>query len=230
MPKTVVALYRHLADAHRAVEELVEAGFEREAISLALADREGKHAEVVAAPDDEDRGEGLADGAMIGGALGGIAGLLFGLAAFSIPGIGPLVVAGPLYTAVMGAGIGGLGGGLLGALTGIGVPAAEAAYYAEGLQRGFALLAVAAANNGIREAANIMGRHNPVEIKAAAERWQKEGWAGPGQLPDTFEPATENKEAKHRYATGAMGSDLYGPDAGRDDPMANRADTSSQEE
>jgi hypothetical protein len=229
MPKTVVGLYKHLADAHRAVDELIEAGFEREAISLALADREGKHAEVVAAQNEEDRGEGIADGAMIGGALGGIAGLLFGLAAFTIPGVGPLVVAGPLYTAVMGAGIGGLGGGLLAALTGIGVPEAEAAYYAEGLRRGFALLAVAAANNGIREAANIMGRHHPVDIKTAAERWRKEGWEGPGQLPDSFEPATSDSAAKHRYATGAMGSDLFGQDARRDDPINSPADGSSDE-
>jgi hypothetical protein len=219
MSKTVVALYKHLANAHQAVDELIDAGFEREAISLALADHEGRHVEVVAGPDDEDRGEGIADGAMIGGALGGIAGLLFGLAAFTIPGLGPLVMAGPIYTAVMGAGIGGLGGGLLGALAQIGVPQDEAAYYAEGLRRGYALLAVTAPDNGLRRAATIMGRHQPLDIKEAAERWQKEGWQGPGALPDAFEPATDDQEAPHRYATGAMGSDLEGEEASRDDPM-----------
>lgn len=224
MPQTVVALYRQLPDARRVVDDLIAAGFEREAISLVVADPDEEHADLIAAHGDEDetaRGDGMAQGAMIGGALGGLAGLLFGLAAFSIPGLGPLIVAGPLYTAVMGAGVGGLSGGLLGALAEVGVPETEAAFYEEGVRRGHALVALA--TDDVRRARAIMKNHAPLNVRQVAAEWQAEGWEAPGELPDAFIPSADEPD-EHRYATGAMGSDLYGAEAGRDAPLDEAGD------
>jgi hypothetical protein len=63
--------------------------------------------------DDES---GTAEGAGISSAVGGVGGLLAGLGAFAIPGIGPVVGAGWLAATLIGAAAGGVAGGLIGSL------------------------------------------------------------------------------------------------------------------
>ena len=57
--------------------------------------------------------QNLAEGTYTGGALGGIAGLLAGVGALLIPGIGPIVAAGPIAATLTGVVGGGLAGGLI---------------------------------------------------------------------------------------------------------------------
>ena len=57
--------------------------------------------------------------------FGGAVGWLLGMGALAIPGIGPVVAAGPIMGALAGLGAGSVLGGLAGALTGMGVPDAE---------------------------------------------------------------------------------------------------------
>ena len=121
MTRTVIGLYDRLEDAQNAVSELVSAGFPREDISVVAADTEGKFKTYVGEPG-EDVGEGGATGAGVGAAVGGLGGLLIGLGALAIPGIGPVVAAGPIASALIGAGVGAVTGGLLGALIDAGVP------------------------------------------------------------------------------------------------------------
>ena len=103
MAKTVVGMFDDTMHARQAVEDLVDSGFAREDISL------------VARGTDEDiehynaRGEDVSQGAGIGAALGGVGGLLVGLGALAIPGVGPVVAAGTIGSALAGAGIGALG-------------------------------------------------------------------------------------------------------------------------
>ena len=79
--------------------------------------------------EDVDTNSGAGTGAGIGALLGGIAGLLAGLSIITIPGIGPILGAGPIASTLMGAVAGGPVGGLLGALTDMGVPEEHAGYY-----------------------------------------------------------------------------------------------------
>jgi hypothetical protein len=68
-------------------------------------------------------------GVAAGGTIGGTLGLLTGIGALAIPGIGPFIAAGPLMAALAGAGADGALGGLVGALVVWGIPEYEAKRY-----------------------------------------------------------------------------------------------------
>ena len=75
---------------------------------------------------------------LIGGALG----LLAGIGALAIPGVGPFIAAGPIMGALAGLGVGGAVGGLIGALVGMGIPEYEAKRYEGRVKDGGVLLSV----------------------------------------------------------------------------------------
>lgn len=84
-------------------------------------------------------------GAEKGGLAGGILGALAGLTVLTVPALGPLVVAGPILSALGGAAVGGMVGGLAGgsgALTRIGVPEQDSPRLEQKLQDGSILIAV----------------------------------------------------------------------------------------
>jgi stress response protein YsnF len=177
--KTVVALYDNLTDAHEAVDELVNAGFARNDVSLVAGDATGEYGAYLDEHDGEDMAEGAATGAVGGAVVGGLAGLLVGLGALAIPGVGPIIAAGPLAATLAGAGIGAATGGLLGALVEWGIPEAEAGYYAEGVRRGGTLVAARVQDNRVEEAVDILDDFNPVDIDRRADYWRsEEGWEG----------------------------------------------------
>src|SRR6202051_1678478 len=86
--------------------------------------------------------EGAAAGAGSGAVLGGTLGLLAGIGALAIPGVGPLIAAGPIMAALAGIGVGGAVGGFTGAMIGMGIPEFEAKRYEGRLQKGGILLSV----------------------------------------------------------------------------------------
>jgi hypothetical protein len=86
--------------------------------------------------------EGAATGAAVGGAAGGAAALLLSLGELAIPGVGPLLAAGPIVATLAGIGAGGATGGLVGGLIGTGVPEVEAKLYEGRLRDGAYLCAV----------------------------------------------------------------------------------------
>ena len=75
---------------------------------------------------------------MLGGALGWLA----GIGALAIPGVGPLIAAGPIMAALSGAAIGGTVGGVTGALVGMGIPEFEAKRYEGKVKGGNILISV----------------------------------------------------------------------------------------
>jgi hypothetical protein len=118
-----------------------------------------------------------------GAALGGLGGLLVGLGALTIPGIGPVIAAGPLATAIAGlagagagALAGGAAGGLLGALMDMGLPEEQASYYAEGVRRGGTLVAVRASDERHDQLHATLARFDPVDLEERATTWRQEGW------------------------------------------------------
>src|SRR5690554_4432918 len=135
MSRTTAALYDSISDARNVVQELVDNGFPRDDISLIAQNSEGQ-TEGVTGQEQENIADGTATGAGIGAALGGLGGLLVGLGALTIPGVGPIIAAGPIATTLLGAGIGAVGGGVIGALVDLGMPDEEAGYFAEGIRRG----------------------------------------------------------------------------------------------
>jgi len=124
--------------------------------------------------------ESAGAGAFGGTAVGGIAGLLVGIGALTIPGIGPVLAAGPLAAAIgstlAGAGIGAAAGGLIGALVGLGIPEEDAHFYAEGVKRGGVLVTVRTSDDRAHEALRILRDANATDVNARRDEWTKAGW------------------------------------------------------
>lgn len=201
MARTVVAIYDDFQTANSAVRDLVENGFPRDNISIIANNARGEYnlpktgeASTTGENVAGETGAGAGVGAGIGAAVGGIGGLLVGLGALIIPGIGPVVAAGPLAVALStltGAGVGavagGVTGGLLGALIGLGIPEEEAEYYAEGVRRGGVLVTVQAQEYNTEQVMDILNGHNPVDINERVESWRSQGWQG---YDDTTAPVS----------------------------------------
>ena len=126
--------------AERVVRDLNRAGFNSNDISVLFPDKDGTrdfaHEKNTKAP------EGAVAGAGTGGVAGGTLGLLVGLGALAIPGLGPLIAAGPLLAALSGAAVGAAVGGLTGALVGMGIPELEAKRYEGKIRDGNILISV----------------------------------------------------------------------------------------
>ncbi|TMP94859.1 MAG: DUF1269 domain-containing protein, partial [Verrucomicrobia bacterium] len=69
-------------------------------------------------------------------------GLLAGIGALAIPGVGPFIAAGPIMAALSGAAVGAATGGVVGGLIGLGIPEIEAKRYEEKLKKGNYLIAM----------------------------------------------------------------------------------------
>jgi hypothetical protein len=136
----VFGIFRSREAVEEAVTALENAGFRKTDISVLLPDNEGTkdlaHEKHTKAP------EGAAAGGVTGGAIGGILGGLIGVGLIAIPGLGPLVAAGPIIAALTGVGSGGVVGGVIGALAGLGVPEYEAKRYEGRIKQGGLLLSV----------------------------------------------------------------------------------------
>ena len=112
--------------------------------------------------------EGAKAGAVTGGALGGLGGLLVGLGALAIPGIGPVVAGGAVATALAttaaGGVIGAAAGGITGGLVGLGIPENRARVYNDRLNRGDYLVIVDGTDEEVRHAEAILKRHGIQEF------------------------------------------------------------------
>lgn len=156
-----VGVFPHHRDAEAAVRELHSSGFPMNQISLV-----GKHtpgeARIGDVADRTMTDEGAKGGAATGAALGGLGGLLVGLGALAIPGIGPVIAGGALATAlattVAGGAIGAAAGGLTGALVGLGIPDDRARFYNDRVNRGDYLVMVDGTEDEIRRAETILSR------------------------------------------------------------------------
>ena len=139
MAHLVTALFENRASAESAVDQLIDAGYSREDISLLMSDAtRGREFAVTA---DSKAPEGAATGAAVGGVLGAIAAGLIAVGVIALPGVG-LVAAGPIIAALAGAGAGGAAGGLIGALIGAGIPEHEAKFFSDKIAEGGILLGV----------------------------------------------------------------------------------------
>jgi hypothetical protein len=169
---THVASFDTHAAAAQAVRDLEAAGFSSDEVSI--LGNTGASATDDTVSDTAESGAGV--GATVGTMLGGGAGLLAGIGALAIPGLGPIVAAGWLVAALTGAGAGAAAGGLLGGLVGSGVPENEANVHAETVRRGGTMVTVRADESRIAQARSILGRHTPVDVSAREADYRAGGW------------------------------------------------------
>jgi hypothetical protein len=165
----VFGIYKSSTEAERAVDQIAAAGFSHNDISVLLPDsqssKEFAHEKNTKAP------EGAAAGVTTGGVVGGTLGLLAGIGALAIPGVGPLIAAGPIMGALAGLGVGGTVGGLIGALVGMGIPEYEAKRYEGRIKDGGVLLSVHCdTSDEVTRAKDLLKRTGAEDISATGEK------------------------------------------------------------
>lgn len=169
--QTFTALFDSYTTASEAVRRLETAGIAHDRISLVSNDpshaqyKEGSHPRT-------------GTGASLGTILGGGAGLLAGLGLLAIPGLGPVVAAGWLASTLVGAGVGAAAGGIVGALTDVGVSREDAHAYAEGIQRGGTLVTVRGDDAQAAQITDILDKDGSVDLDQRTRDWRDAGWTG----------------------------------------------------
>ena len=207
--RTIAHLYDSYTTAQGVVTELEAAGFSHDNVSLVANQGVTSDATTgtmttadprVGSATTADTGAGV--GASIGTILGGGAGLLAGIGALAIPGVGPVIAAGWLIATLTGAGAGAAAGGLLGSLTGAGVPEDHAHVYTEGVRRGSTLVTVRADDARASEAEAIMGRHSPVDLDQRGQAYRSTGdWS---RFDETRGELTPEELALERNRTSTI--------------------------
>src|SRR6202142_2596625 len=164
MPKqnSVVAVYATHVEAEAAVKELQRAGVDMHTLSIV---GKGTHSDehVVGYYNTGDR---MKYWGKTGAFWGGFWGLLFGSAFFAIPGIGPILVAGPLVAWIVGAlegaavvgGLSAVGAGLVG----IGIPKDSVVQYELALKTDKYLLVIRDTADQVAKARDIIGATRPI--------------------------------------------------------------------
>ena len=153
-PTSVYGTFETRDKVEKAVDHLRKEGFRSNDISVIFPDRDlskefalEKHTK---SPEGALAGGGT--GLVVGGALGWLA----GIGMIAIPGIGPLLAAGPIVAAIAGAGVGSAVGGIAGALIGLGVPELEARRYEDEVKRGRILVSVHCDSVGVAHTARTI--------------------------------------------------------------------------
>lgn len=137
---SVFGIYTTRESVERAVDIFLKSGFTASDVSVLLPENLG--GKPLATHKDTKAPEGATAGGGAGALVGGTLGLLAGIGAIAIPGLGPFIAAGPIMAALAGIGVGGAVGGFAGALIGMGIPEYEAKRYEGRIQKGGILLSV----------------------------------------------------------------------------------------
>lgn len=140
MKKVVMCIVQEQSQAEPIVAQLQAAGFSSNDVSVLFPDKKGTkdfaHEQNTKAP------EGAVAGVGTGGVLGGALGLLLGIGALAIPGLGPFIAAGPIMATMSGMAAGAAVGGIAGGLIGMGIPEIEAKRYEGKIKGGNILISV----------------------------------------------------------------------------------------
>ena len=158
LKKRAVGLFTSYDMAEAALRELKDRGFSMDQASLVGRDIQSHNEATGVHTSDRiadigtlkthenDAGDGAKTGAVAGTTLGGLTGLLVGLGAIAIPGVGPVMLAGAAATAIAstisGGLIGAAAGSLAGGLVGLGIPHDRAETYSDRVSQGDYLIVV----------------------------------------------------------------------------------------
>lgn len=154
MLKTVIGTFNSREQAEKAVSALRNNGFYDE-ISVVASDRDKVGGTKGVA------GGSVTSGVSTGGVLGGLAGLAMGAGALAIPGIGPVLAAGPIAGLLSGAATGGIAGGLID----WGVPAERSKFYEGKVKEGKILASVRSDEAKVNKAADSLRSSGAMDVE-----------------------------------------------------------------
>jgi hypothetical protein len=172
---------RHLAE--RLIAQLKQADFPEQDLSVMLADDRLKDDPKIALdhkpgddPADEkprdgsEKLKGLTVGAVSGGVILGTIGGLIGLASLAIPGLGLILVAGPITAVLTDAAAAGAAGAIAGALMGMRIPEHRAQQYERRVREGNILISVHTQNTeALKRAMNILEKGGAEDLHEVVE-------------------------------------------------------------
>lgn len=189
MSKTVVGLFNTVQQAENTVNDLVSAGVARDQINVIAKDTKGVNATTAPGTADSplsmgrdmeevEKGETVTQDTMAGALFGGAGGALIGVLALAIPGLGPLVAAGPIAATLAGMVTGAVGGAAIGAFEQAGISKEDAHIYAESLKRGNTVVAVHTDDSNVAHVRDLLDKHGAMDVDARAEEYRSGGWSG----------------------------------------------------
>lgn len=158
MSKVVVGVFHDRNQAEEALETLKQQGYDRD---ISLVARDEQQGDGGGSGGGIMGGQDLSEGAFTGGALGGIAGLLAGVGALLIPGVGPIIAAGPIAATLTGV----VGGGIAGGLVDFGIPEERGEFFEEQVRQGGILVSMKASDEKVEEAARILREHGASDVE-----------------------------------------------------------------
>jgi hypothetical protein len=184
--RTIVAVFQELIEVEQVVQELVDGGFSRDSISVVA--HHAKCGPAIGPVPTLTSSGSLSTAAAVGG-LGGFAA---GMVALAIPGIGPILAAGPIAAELVAGGVGSVAGGVISWLKQTGVPGDDAGSFCEAVRRGGILLSVECPEARAFDAQQIIGEHRLIDMDESTLGWHRQGWQrfDPGAQQDgKSEPA-----------------------------------------
>lgn len=162
--RRAVGVFSSRQDAEKALSELRDSGFPMQKVSVVARDS-NQTSEIAGVGvgdhlNDSKTADDAKTGAVAGGALGGLTGLLVGVSALAIPGVGPLALAGVTATAIAttlsGGAIGAVAGTIIGGLTSLGIPEEQAKVYNDRVSGGGYLVMVDGTPDEISTAESVL--------------------------------------------------------------------------
>ncbi|MFZ5643174.1 MAG: general stress protein [Bacillota bacterium] len=159
MSKTVIGAFNNRESAEKAINDLRGKGFEKD-ISLVVKDDKGQQ-DTGRTNTNFTGGDPVTNGVSTGGVIGGLAGLAAGAGALAIPGIGPLVAAGPIAGLLSGAATGGIAGGL----ADYGVPAERGKFFEEKVKQGNVIVTVRCDDKRAEEASGMLRQYGGENVE-----------------------------------------------------------------
>jgi hypothetical protein len=172
-----------MAEAEQAIHRLVDGGFARESISIV-----GHPANCGPAigPVPTVTSEGSLGAAA---AVAGLGGFAVGVVALAIPGIGPILAAGPVAAELVAGGVGSVTGGVINWMKQMGVPDNDAGSFCEALRRGGILLSVESPDERAAEAQQIIGEHRLIDMDESTLEWHLHFDSSKAESGDSTEAA-----------------------------------------
>jgi len=200
----VFGIYATPSTAESAVDHLIAKGFTNQAISVLLPDDESTRA--FAHEKNTKAPEGATTGVATGGAVGGTLGLLAGIGALAIPGVGPLIAAGPIMGALAGLGVGGTVGGVVGALVGMGIPEYEAKRFEGAVKGGGTLLSVHCdSSDEVTRAKQALAETGAKDIASTSEEGSNDTSGGRGTFGNISSKTEDVADRIDNRTSGSTG-------------------------
>jgi len=179
----IFGIYPYYSSVEHAVKALRAAGFQNTSISVVFP--ENAPSMNYAREMGVKAPEGVVGGGITGAVVGGTLAWLVGVGALALPGLGPVIAAGPLMATLAGVGVGGTLGGITGALISMEIPEYIAQRYEDRVKDGGILASVNCDDSiGAKRARKILMRTGAQDVSSTGQVSARHAQKGGAEAPD----------------------------------------------